>query len=153
MVTSTEQVIPAVACTTYEALFDVATRLPGWPIVLDRTAVALARASRLESQVMIVVLDDVKAFRGATIDLPGAVAALRERLRADDTVARVDERTLIVVCNDVKLDVDAARIARRLVAHSGVDANLGIALSGGHDDPKSLLTEAVRDAREHRVAV
>jgi GGDEF domain-containing protein len=145
-----EQVVPVAACKTYDSLFDAVTRLPGWPILLDRTAVALSRASRLESQVMIVVLDDVKAFRGATLDLRAAVAALRERLRADDAVARVDERTLIVVCNDVKLDADAAQIARRLVAHSGIDANLGIALSGGHDDPKSLLTDAVRNARERR---
>jgi len=156
MIPSIGQVIPPAASRTYESLFDTQTRLPGWPLLIDRTSVALARAARNKSQVMIAVLGDVRAHRELATDIRAVVASLRERLRMDDTIARVDERTLIVVGNQVDADADAAQIVRRLVAHARIDCTIGISLSGGHDDARSLLSTAVREARAarmHRSAV
>jgi GGDEF domain-containing protein len=151
MRTAPTQLIPPEACRIYESLFDDVTRLPGWAVLIDRTAVALARATRTKRQVLVLVLDGVRAHRGARFDLQRSVSALRSLLRSDDTIARVDERTIIVVCNDIAADTDAAQVARRLVAHAELECGIGIALSGGHDDPRSFLTEAVRDARGPRI--
>lgn len=141
------RVIPIEACRSYESLFDDRTRLPGWTLLIDRTSVALARAARRDRQAMVVVLDAIRAHPGTSFDLRASVGALRARLRSDDTIARVEDRTLVVVCNEIDADADAAGVARRLVTHVGIDCELGIALSGGHDDAISLLTQAVRDAR------
>jgi GGDEF domain-containing protein len=153
MALNAEQVIPPAASRTYEALFDAATRLPGWPLLIDRTAVALTRARRNGSQVLVAVLGDVRAHRELVIDVRAVVATLRDQLRGDDTIGRVDERTLIIVCNDVSFDSDAAQIVRRLIANSNIDCTMGISLSAGHDDARSLLTAAVRDGQQQRAAV
>ena len=57
------------------------------------------------------------------------------------------------MCNEIGADSDGAHIARRLLTEAEIECRIGIALSGGHDDPKSLLTEAVRDARAERAVV
>jgi hypothetical protein len=153
MTPASSQVIPAAACRTYESLFDSVTRLPGWPILIDRTAMALARCERRGSQVLVLVLEDVRSDRGVPIHVRVAAAALQACVRTEDTIARVDERTIVVVCNEIGADSDGAQIARRLLTRAGLECRMGIALSGGHDDPKSLLTTAVRDVREQRAGV
>ena len=147
------QVIPAAACRTYESLFDAVTRLPGWPLLLDRTQMALRRAARRDSQVLVLVLEDVRSDRGDALNVTAAVASISARLRAEDTIARVDERTVVIVCNEIGRDTDGAHIARRLLTQAGIECRIGIALSGGHDDPKSLLSAAVLDARAQRAVV
>ena len=153
MTQASSPVIPVTACRTYESLFDSVTRLPGWPILIDRTAMALARAERRRTQVLVLVLKDVRSDRGVAIHVRVAVAALRACVRTEDTIARVDERTIVVVCGEIGADSDGAGIARRLLTSAGLECRMGIALSAGHDDPKSLLTSAVRDLRDHRAGV
>ncbi|MET0628861.1 MAG: hypothetical protein ABW033_10425 [Acidimicrobiia bacterium] len=146
------QAIPVSAYRTYESLFDPGTHLPGWVLLLDRTTVALARAARNDKQVMVAVLSHPHDYTGARADMKATTTIIGAHLRRDDTLARVDEHTLVVVCNDLKADADAAKIARRLLSLARVQCNLGIVMSGGHDDPRSLLDLVMRDAREQRLA-
>ena len=69
------------------------------------------------------------------------------RLRAHRAtrIARVDERTIVIVCVEIGTNSDGAGIARRLLTSAGLECRMGIA-ERGHDDPKSLLTATVRDA-------
>jgi len=147
------QVVPADACRTYEALFDAETHLPGWVLLLDRTEVALTRAARNGTQVLVAVIHRPRVTGGHRPDMGETAAAIRSQLRRDDTIARVDADTLVVVCNDLEADTDAAQVARRFVAHARVTCDLGIALSGGHDDARSLLDLVVRDAHHEELAV
>lgn len=148
----TGQAIPVSAYRTYESLFDPGTHLPGWVLLLDRTTVALARAARNDKQVMVAVLSNPHDYQGARADMKATTTIIRAHLRRDDTLARIDERTLVVVCNDLQADADAAKIARRLLSLARVQCDLGIVLSGGHDDPRSLLNLVLRDAQEQRLA-
>jgi GGDEF domain-containing protein len=142
----TSSVIPSEDCAQYEALFDPATRLPRWALLLDRTEVALARAQRVNRKVAVFVLDDVQSFSGALPDMARFVVALQGKVRSDDTIARVAERTFVVVCNNIGRDKDAALVAQRLVQHTDVVCRLGIALSGAGDDAPTLLSSAVKQA-------
>jgi GGDEF domain-containing protein len=148
------QVVPVDACRTYESLFDSETRLPGWVLLLDRTEVALTRAARNGTQVLVAVIHHPRVLGGGSkADMGDVATAIRSQLRRDDTIARVDEDTLVVVCNDLEADTDAAQVARRFVAHARVACDLGITLSGGHDDARSLLNLVVRDAHHQELAV
>lgn len=147
------QAVPVDACRTYESLFDPETRLPGWVLLLDRTEVALTRAARNGTQVLVAVIHRPRAAGGRKANMGETATAIRSQLRRDDTIARVDDDTLVVVCNDLEADTDAAQVARRFVAHARVTCDLGIALSGGHDDARSLLDLVVHDAHSHQVAV
>jgi GGDEF domain-containing protein len=145
--------VPPDACRTYESLFDAETRLPGWVLLLDRTEVALTRAARNGTQVLVAVIHRPRTHSGRKADMGATATAIRSQLRRDDTIARVDADTLVVVCNDLEADTDAAQVARRFVAHAQVVCDLGITLSGGHDDARSLLDLVVRDARDQALAV
>ncbi|MFI5047206.1 MAG: hypothetical protein ACHQIG_09085 [Acidimicrobiia bacterium] len=147
------QMVPADACRTYESLFDPETRLPGWVLLLDRTTVALTRAARNGTQVLVAVIHRPRTHAGRRADMHLTAQAIRSQLRRDDTIARVDDDTLVVVCNDLEADTDAAQVARRFVAHAKVTCDLGITLSGGHDDARSLLDLVVRDAHDQALAV
>jgi hypothetical protein len=148
------QVVPVEACRTYESLFDTETRLPGWVLLLDRTEVALTRAARNGTQVLVAVIHRPRVLVGGRkADMGEVAGAIRSQLRRDDTIARVDDDTLVVVCNDLEADTDAAQVARRFVAHARVACDLGITLSGGHDDARSLLDLVVRDAHQQELAV
>jgi hypothetical protein len=138
--------IPVKAWQTYENLFNPETKLPGWILLLDRTNVALTRAARNGSQVLVAVMHDPHAFSGRRAEMKEITDSLRAALRRDDTLAHVERNVLVAVCNDVGADADAAQVARRLVSRAHVRCNLGIALSRGHDDPRSLLDQVVRDA-------
>ena len=69
--------------------------------------------------------------------------ALQERLRPDDTLARIGDRRFAVVCNDIRADEDAAHIARRLVYTAGLVCGLGIALGNDHDPPEVVIGRAL----------
>jgi len=145
--------VPAEACRLYESLFDPETRLPGWVLLIDRTEVALTRAARNGTQVLVAVIYRPLVRAGLKADMGDTAAAIRSQLRRDDTIARVDPDTMVVVCNDLEADTDAAQVARRFVAHARVTCDLGITLSGGHDDARSLLALVVRDAHDQQLAV
>jgi hypothetical protein len=69
-------------------------------------------------------------------------------LRPDDTVARVGDRRLAVVCNDIRVDEDAAQIMRRILVDIGVSCRLGGALGRSDDSAEELIGRALLTATE-----
>jgi hypothetical protein len=130
----------------YERMFDRESGLPRWPLLLDRTTIALARAHRVNRVVAVFVLDDPHTFDGELPDFRELGQRLVARIRPDDTVARVARRTLVVVCNDIRRDQDAALVAQRLLQSSSVIAHLGVSLGVPGDTPDSLLARALDQA-------
>jgi hypothetical protein len=130
----------------YDRLFDRQTGLARWPLLVDRTTVALARATRCERVVAVFVIENPRAFDGSVPDLADLADQLRASVRPDDTVARAAPRTFVIVCNDIAADQDAASVARRLVHGAGVLCQLGVALGTPDDTAGSLLERALREA-------
>ncbi len=139
-------VIPAFERMQYEALFHPVTRLPGWALLLDRVDVALLRANRVNRQIAVVILSDIKDAAGRALSVVDVADELRSKLRTDDTVAQVGDRTFVVVCNEIGDDDEARVIAQRLMEDLGVVCTLSIALSGGHRDRETVLTCALEQA-------
>jgi GGDEF domain-containing protein len=146
-------VVPSEERAQYEALFDPSTGLPTWALLLDRTEVALARAERVNRKVAVFALEGVETTSGSAPDVGRFVSTLRANLRSDDTIARVADRTFVVVCNNIGRDKDAVVVAQRLVQNSDVVCQLGIALSSGGDDAPTLLTAAIKQAMRTAPAV
>jgi GGDEF domain-containing protein len=142
----TRSVIPNEERVQYEALFDSATGLPQWALLLDRTEVALARAQRVNSKVAVCVLDDLRTGSGEPANVEQFVATLRGRIRSDDTIGRVAEQTFVVVCNDIERDKDAGLVAERLLENIDVVCRVGVVQSRGGDDASTLLTSAIQQA-------
>jgi len=128
-------------------MYDRETGLPRWPLLLDRTEIALARARRAHRAVAVIVLDDPRTFSGAVPDLAKIGEKLVSRVRPDDTVARAAPRTFVVVCSDIPEDGDAAAVTQRLLRSIDVVCSLGITLSQADDTPDTLLTRALDLAR------
>jgi GGDEF domain-containing protein len=126
----------------YETLLDSLTGLPRWGLLIDRTAVAIARAQRAETTVAVFVLDDPH-FPDRPYDIKAVVKVLQSRLRPDDTLARIGDRRFAVVCNEMHADEDAALVARRLVYASGLVSGLGVALGNDHDPPELVIARAL----------
>ena len=110
------------------ALLDPITRLPARGLFLDRCAIALARARRARASVGVIVVssDELDHADASARDMlrRRVTVAVTSVVRADDTVARFDDR-FVVVCNDVRNDKDLATIATRLtnvLRHRGVQA-------------------------------
>jgi GGDEF domain-containing protein len=133
----------------YESLLDSLTGLPRWGLLLDRTAVAIARAERSGTEVAVFVIDQPH-FSDRAFDVLAVVRSLQERLRPDDTLARIGERRFAAVCNDIRADEDAAQVARRLVYQSGlVCSGLGVALSAKNEQPEQVIARALLAALPH----
>jgi GGDEF domain-containing protein len=132
----------------YANLFDHATSLPGWPLLIDRTRMALARAARDDVLVAVVVIDDVRRRSPDSPDLLDCVAALRESVLADDTVARVSGRTFVFVLNDVVQEDEEkiAASAHELVENLDISCNIGIALGSPPSDAEALINQARQSA-------
>jgi GGDEF domain-containing protein len=126
----------------YETLLDSLTGLPRWGLLIDRTAVAIARAQRAGNTVAVFVLDDPH-FPDRPYDVLAVVRQLQSRLRPDDTLARIGDRRFAVVCNDIHADEDAALVARRLVYASGLVSGLGVALGNDQDPPELVIANAL----------
>jgi hypothetical protein len=128
-------------------MFDEETGAVLWPLLIDRTEIALARARRDEKLVAVFAFDNPRVEGGA----PANYAELRERLacllRPDDTIGRVAGRCFVVVCNEIREDQDAATIAQRLLQNVAVVENVGIAIGAPTDDAESLVRHAIEDAR------
>lgn len=146
MAQATHQIRVEADPVQYDRMFDRETGLPRWPLLLDRTAIALARAHRVNRVVAVFVLDDPRTFDGDLPDFNDLGHRLMARVRPDDTVARVARRTFVVVCNDIRRDQDAAAVAQRLVHNSAVIARLGVALGVPGDTPESLVERALDQA-------
>ena len=133
----------------YETLLDSLTGLPRWGLLIDRTAVAIARAERAGTEVAVFVVEQPH-FADRAYDVLRVVQALQERLRPDDTLARIGEQRFAIVCNDIRADQDAAQVARRLVYDSGLTcAGLGVALSGTDERPEHVIARALLAALPH----
>jgi len=126
----------------YEKLLDSMTGLPRWTLLIDRTAVALARARRNGRDVAVFVLE-YPHFPTGPYDARRVAEVLQSRLRPDDTLARIGPRRFAVVCNDIGQDEDAATVAHRLVYGSGLECGLGVALSGDLDPPELVISRAL----------
>jgi GGDEF domain-containing protein len=129
----------------YEHLLDSLTGLPKWALLIDRTAVSVARARRTGAQVAIFVLDDPR-FTDGPRDVIRVVGVLQARIRPDDTLARIGDHRFAVVCNDISQDEDAALVARRLIYDAGIICGLGIALSNDDELSPSLIARALLEA-------
>jgi GGDEF domain-containing protein len=142
-----DKVVPASAREQYASLFDPLTQLPGWALLLDRTRIALARATRHGPLVAVIVLDDVRSTK-TTADFTALGNLLTQGLRADDTVARISGRTFVMVLNDIRDRSVVTRIAQRLVYDAAITCRLGIAFDDASDDAEQLLGRALRHAAE-----
>jgi GGDEF domain-containing protein len=131
----------------YDSMFDAVNGLPhGWALLLDRLEVALARCRRTGSLVAVFVLDEPRLFTEVQFDR--VVASLRAQLRADDTLARIGDHRLVIVCTDVADDAEAARLARHLIHDAGVICSLGVALGNADDSSDQLLARGIVAATE-----
>jgi GGDEF domain-containing protein len=126
----------------YEKLLDSMTGLPRWSLLIDRTAVALARGRRNGKDVAVFVLE-YPHFPNELYDARRVAEVLQSRLRPDDTLARIGPRRFAVVCNDIGQDEDAATVAHRLVYGSGLECGLGIALGGAFEPPETIIGRAL----------
>jgi len=126
----------------YETLLDSLTGLPRWGLLIDRTAVALGRAARAGTEVAVFVLDDPH-FADRPHDVLAVARTLQDRIRPDDTLARIGDRRFAVVCNDIRADEDAAQLARRLVWDSGLLCGLGVAIGNTDEAPEHVIARAL----------
>ena len=143
---SEETATPRSVHQQYVNLFDHATALPGWPLLIDRTRMALARAARHDLQVGVLVFDDVTRGSSTSPDFNACVAAFRESVFPDDTVARIDGRTFVFVLNEVR-DADALAEAAHLIVDAlEIRCHIGMAFGALPCDPEELINRARKDA-------
>jgi GGDEF domain-containing protein len=138
--------IPRAAREQYGGLFDPVTGLPGWALLLDRTRVALARAARAQRYVAVLVLHEVAWPPGRGGDFTSLATHFSACVRPDDTVARVADRTFVVVCSNIRDNGEVARIAQRLVQGAGIQCNLGKVLATFEADPEATIVRALDEA-------
>jgi GGDEF domain-containing protein len=106
----------------YRALFQAGTWLVRPPLLRDRLEVALARAQRLNKQVVVLFVDvhvpnEYTSGQGKTLDLLPLIAGrLRSAVRIDDTVGSVGANEFVVICNDITDEHDLDLIVARLEA-------------------------------------
>ena len=127
-------------------MFDPLTGLPGWPLLIDRTHIALQRAACHGSLVGVVVLDDVHRSSSASPDFTTFVSLLRDGFYGDDTVARIEGCTFVVVINDVTDREAVTAAVEAVVAHSHISCRIGITLGTFPRDAAELIDEALQDA-------
>jgi len=142
MTTSADLTFLAMERVRYESLFDSLTDLPRWGLFLDRTAVALERAERLNGGIAIFILDEPR-LPGANPDVRRVAERLRLGLRPGDTLARIGDDRFAALCCDVVSDAYAAMIARQMIYDPGLLCGLGIALSAPGDVPETLIGRAL----------
>jgi diguanylate cyclase (GGDEF)-like protein len=153
----------------HTALTDALTGLPNRTLLLDRLALALRHGVRTGAAVALFCLDldnfkvvnDSLGHRAGDELLRAVGERLREALRPGDTVARFGGDEFAVLCEAVADEVEATRIADRIVAAlepafaiEGAPriarASIGLVLAapGGGRAPEDLLADA--DAAMYR---
>ncbi len=138
--------IPASELERYAALFVPATGLPGLTLLVDRLAVSLSRAWRANRHVGLLIFADIETPDGRPLDRGNLINAMLWSVRPDDTVAQVADRTIVVVCNDIKEGEQLHTIAQRFTEHVGVVCRVSEGLSGADHDAVSFLAEALQAA-------
>jgi GGDEF domain-containing protein len=137
---------PSAVREQYARMFDGVTGLPSWPLLIDRTHIALQRAARHDLVVAVVVLDDVRRGSSTSPDFSTFVSLLRDAVHTDDTVARIGGCTFVAVLNDVSNRDTVATTTGEIVAGFGVTCRVGIAFGAAPCDAAGLIDEAIRDA-------
>ncbi len=145
----------------YQAFHDALTGLPNRALFLDRLGHALARAGRTGSTVAVVCCD-LDRFRSVNDSFGHKIGdmvvtevadRLVDRLRSDDTVARIGGDEFAVLCEDVDGADAVADVTRRAqevfaapFAPGGVEvwvtASTGVAVASGGGDADEVLREA-----------
>jgi hypothetical protein len=135
--------IPACDRRQYDALFESGTRLPRLALLVDRIAVAIARARRIHRQVALLVLSDIRAgWSTAPVNNQDVALMLQCRLRHDDTVACVGD-SVVVVCNAIDDDNDAELIVRRVLEILNTICRVGVTFSGQQENAEHFLADAL----------
>ena len=138
----------------YDALFDPRSGLPKAALVRDRLQMALALARRSRKLVgLFHVGMDAPATSGSDMDamITSVARGFAAAVRPGDTVGRLGDTELVVVCQDITYEEDAAPLVERLLAtlERSLDGRgclpeveIGVALGRGDADPRDLLVEA-----------
>ena len=145
----------------YQAFHDALTGLPNRALLLDRIDLALARAERTKSRVMVLLLDvdDFKMIndsRGHTVGdevLVELAGRLRSILRNNDTVARMGGDEFVIVTESVQARSEICAVAKRVLSvfaepftvagnERKQTGSLGIALSSDGAEASDLLRDA-----------
>jgi GGDEF domain-containing protein len=142
--------IPPSSKDQYRGLFDPLTGLPGWALLLDRTRVALARAARAQRYIAVLVIHRVAWPAGRNEDLRALATRFSACMRPDDTVARVADRTFVVVCSNIRDNGEVARIAQRLVQDAGIECVLAKVLATFEADAEAIIDRALHEATSPR---
>ena len=151
----------AIDASRQAALHDPLTGLANRSLIIDHLNVALARAGRRSGLVAVIFLDldDFKQINdtlghGAGDELLVRVAErLRPTVRPADTLGRWGGDEFVAVCDDLEQAADVTVIVERIAAAfefpfpvSGAElrvvASIGVAVSGGTDDPATLIASA-----------
>ncbi len=162
---------PAVTLQALQAYYDEITGLPNQMLFMDRLSHALLGASRRGSGVAVFFIDvqPLETGSGDPLDEAAAAALLRavgerleNRLRPNDTLARLAGGQFLLLLEDMLRPVDATKVAERLVhalqrplvagsrivpvqAAAGVSARMPVDLQMLADD---LVLEAERALRQ-----
>jgi EAL domain-containing protein (putative c-di-GMP-specific phosphodiesterase class I) len=136
------------------ALYDPLTGLPDRALFGDRLRQSMARADRRKGALAVLVVDPGSLAGDDAIKAAGA--ALSERVRATDTVARLDAARFAVIQTDLDRFDEAAFLAQKLLDGLGPEAAVGIALypddSRAPDELAALAGGALDRARERGAA-
>jgi hypothetical protein len=137
--------LPASVQAQHAALFVPTTGLPGPALLIDRLTVSLLRARRANRHVALLIFADIETLDRRPLDRTGATAAMLSSVRPDDTVAQLADRTIAVVCNDIRDSEQMHMLVERVIEDSGVVCRV-CAIEGLGTDAVSLLTRALEEA-------
>ena len=147
----------------HAVLHDPLTGLPNRTLFLERLRQALGRARQRGPARVAILLLDLDGFRAVNHQLGhdagdrllvDVARRIEERLRAADTLARLEGDTFAVVLQDVERPADALRVARRIRENLGrpfvvagfprpATASVGIAVS---EDARDRVEDILHDA-------
>jgi diguanylate cyclase (GGDEF)-like protein len=133
------------------ALYDPLTGLPDRALFGDRLRQSMAGADRRRGALAVLVIDP-GALKGDKA-VRAAGTALSARVRATDTVARLDAERFAVVQTDLDRFDEAAFLAQKLLDGLGPEAAVGIALypdDGRETEALLELAGAALDAARAR---
>ena len=152
---------------SHMALHDSLTGLPNRSLFLDRLDHALARAKRDSARCCVLFIDldrfkrinDSLGHRAGDQILLETADRIAHALRADDTVARLGGDEFTVLCEGMRDEDQALRIADKVSEELGhlydvddgelfITASIGVALSDSESSPEQLLRDA--DAAMYR---
>lgn len=147
---------------THLAFHDPLSNLPNRALLMDRLALALARAERLHTAIAILSLDldnfkvvnDSLGHESGDCMLIAIAKRLQTSIRAVDTVARLGGDEFVILLEEITNIADAIRITERIIAKLQEPLHLddheifptfsiGITLgTPGQDRPEVLLRNA-----------